>query len=142
MGQGEFGPVMKAVARDLVPGEAETEVAVKLLVTEDVEDTGFRADLAMVDYASHMKLRYRSIAAILGICSDKEPYYVMYEYLDKVREGKGEGEEGCVGGGREAETRGKYLDKVREGRDGVGGGRGQREREGYLPPSHTIPSPL
>ncbi len=88
MGQGEFGPVMKATARNLVVGQAKTEVAVKLLVTEvesgDGEDTGFRADLAVVDYANQMKLEYRSIASILGICSDKEPYYVIYEYLDKV----------------------------------------------------------
>ena len=87
MGQGEFGPVMKATARNLVAGRAETEVAVKLLVTEveSDEDSGFRADLAVVDYANQMKLEYRSIASILGICSDKEPYYVIYEYLDKVR---------------------------------------------------------
>ena len=76
---------MKAVARNLVPGEAETEVAVKLLVTEAVEDTGFRADLAIVDYANQMKLEYKNIASILGICSDKEPFYVIYEYLDRVR---------------------------------------------------------
>ena len=75
---------MKAVARNLVPGEAETEVAVKLLVTETVEDTGFRADLAIMDYANQMKLEYRNIASILGICSDKEPYLVIYEYLDRV----------------------------------------------------------
>lgn len=83
MGQGEFGPVMKGRARNLVAGEAETEVAVKLLVTEAVEDTGFHADQAVMDYANHMKLRYKNIAAILGICSDTEPYYILYEYLDK-----------------------------------------------------------
>ena len=77
---------MKAVARNLVPGQAQTEVAVKLLVTEAVEDTGFRADLAIVDYANQMKLEYKNIASILGICSDVEPFYVIYEYLDKVRE--------------------------------------------------------
>ena len=87
MGQGEFGPVMKAVARNLVVGQAETEVAVKLLVTEEGEggeDSGFRADLAVVDYANQMKLEYRSIASILGLCSEKEPYYVIFEYLDTV----------------------------------------------------------
>lgn len=84
MGQGEFGPVMKAVAKNLVPGQQETQVAVKLLVSETVEDNGFRADLAVVDYANQMKLEYKSIASILGICSDKEPFYVIYEYLDRV----------------------------------------------------------
>lgn len=75
---------MKGVARNLVAGQVETQVAVKLLVSEDVEETGFQADLAMGDYSNHMKLRYRNIVSILGICSDKEPYYVMYEYLDRV----------------------------------------------------------
>lgn len=84
MGQGEFGPVMKAVARNLIQGQPETQVAVKLLVTDTVDDTGFRADLAVEDYATQMKLEYKNIASILGICSDKEPYYVIYEYLDGV----------------------------------------------------------
>ena len=84
MGQGEFGPVLKAVAKNIVPGQSETEVAVKLLVSETVEDTGFQADLTVVDYANQMKLEYKNVASILAICSDKEPYYVIYEYLDKV----------------------------------------------------------
>ncbi len=86
MGQGEFGPVMKAVARYLVPGQFETEVAVKILVSESVVDpeNGFRADLAIMDYANQMKLENKHVSSILGLCSDKEPFYVIYEYLDQV----------------------------------------------------------
>ncbi len=37
-----------------------------------------------MDFANQMKLSYTNIASILGICSDGEPYYVIYEYLDQV----------------------------------------------------------
>ena len=87
MGQGEFGPVVRGVAENLVQGQARVNVAVKLLVTEalgEVDGSGFQADVAIKDYANQMKLRNRNVAAILGICSDMEPYYVIYEYLDRV----------------------------------------------------------
>ena len=72
--------------------QAEVEVAVKLLVSETMEEEeegeeeggGFRADLAVADYAGQMKLRHVNVVPILGICSDIEPYYIIYEYLDKV----------------------------------------------------------
>ena len=89
LGQGEFGPVMRGVAKALGQ-HAEVEVAVKLLVSEamgegeEEEGGGFRADLAVTDYSNQMKLRHRNVVPILGICSDIEPYYIIYEYLDKV----------------------------------------------------------
>lgn len=41
-------------------------------------------DLALVDFANQMKIEYEHIACILGLCTDTEPYYVLYEYLDQV----------------------------------------------------------
>ena len=81
---------MKGVAKSL-NNQAEVAVAVKLLVSEGVgeeepEGGGFRADLAVDDYANQMKLRHVNVVPILGICSDIEPYYIIYEYLDKVRQ--------------------------------------------------------
>jgi len=78
---------MKGVAKCLNQ-QAEVEVAVKLLVSETMEEEdeegGFRADLAVADYAGQMKLRHVNVVPILGICSDSEPYYIIYEYLDKA----------------------------------------------------------
>ena len=53
-----------------------------LVTREDDDET--RPDLVLMDFANQMKLTYTHIASILGICSDREPYYVIYEYLDQV----------------------------------------------------------
>ena len=79
-----------------------TNVHMQVLVTRE-DDEEARPDLVLMDFANQMKLTYTHIASILGICSDREPYYVIYEYLDQVC---GRGcvcvcGRGCVGGGCE-----------------------------------------
>ena len=85
MGEGEFGPVIMGVATNIIPGEERTLVAVKELVQrgEEGEDE-LNPELALVDFANQMKLEFGNIAMILGMCTDHEPYYVIYEYLDEV----------------------------------------------------------
>ena len=47
-------------------------------------DDQFHPELALGDFASQMKLEYANVAGILGMCSDMEPFYIIYEYLDQV----------------------------------------------------------
>ena len=60
-----------------------------MLVRGGESEDHFRPDLALVDFANQMKLDYEHISCILGLCTDTEPYYVMYEYLDQVRKEDG-----------------------------------------------------
>lgn len=85
MGEGEFGPVIMGVASNIIPGEERTLVAVKSLLPrgEDGEEE-LSPEMALVDFANQMKLEFANIAIILGMCTDQEPYYVIYEYLDEV----------------------------------------------------------
>lgn len=81
MGEGEFGPVVKGLARHIKPGEDETLVAVKVLMPRDSEDQLWPS---LMDFASQMKLSSPFVAKILGLCADEEPFYVIYEYLNQV----------------------------------------------------------
>lgn len=86
MGEGEFGPVLLATARGLVLGEEESLVAVKVLMTRGggEGEEPLCPEHALPGFAEQMKLEFTNIAAILGMCTDMEPYYIIYEYLDKV----------------------------------------------------------
>jgi hypothetical protein len=84
LGEGEFGPVVLGVARNIVSHEETTQVVVKVLVRSGDGEDQFQPDLALVDFANQMRIDYEHIACILGLCTDTEPYYVIYEYLDQV----------------------------------------------------------
>ena len=91
MGEGEFGPVVMGVATGIIPGEERTLVAVKALLPrgggageEGEEEEELNPEMALVDFANQMKLEFSNIAVILGMCTDEEPYYVIYEYLNEV----------------------------------------------------------
>lgn len=81
MGEGEFGPVFKGIARHITPGEKETSVAVKVLMPREGDDHLWPS---LIDFASQMKLSSPFVARILGLCADGEPFYVIYQYLDRV----------------------------------------------------------
>ena len=38
----------------------------------------------LTDFVSQMNLSSPNICTILGLCTDMEPYYIIYQYLDKV----------------------------------------------------------
>lgn len=86
MGEGEFGPVVLGVAMGIVPNEERTLVAVKAIVPRGGEEgeEELNPEIALVDFANQMKLEFANIAMILGMCTDEEPYYVIYEYLNEV----------------------------------------------------------
>ena len=81
MGEGEFGPVFRGVARHIRRDEEQSIVAVKVLMPREGEDHLWPS---LIDFANQMKLSSPFIASILGICADTEPYYVIYDYLDRV----------------------------------------------------------
>ena len=81
MGEGEFGPVVKAIARHITEDASETLVAVKILMSREGEEALWSS---LMDFSNQMRLSSPFISKILGICADAEPYYVIYEYLDRV----------------------------------------------------------
>ena len=42
------------------------------------------ADYDLLNFYSQMRLRFDNIASIVGMCTDVEPFYIIYEYLDRV----------------------------------------------------------
>ena len=88
MGEGVFGPVIMGVARNIIHEETQTLVVVKALLYNDdrvIEgEEDITPETALADFADQMKLKFTNIAAILGMCTDAKPYYIIYEYLDEV----------------------------------------------------------
>ena len=82
LGDGEFGPVYQGLAKELVPGEADSVVAIKMLLHPRDADEESMQDLE--NFRAQMKLQYTNIASILAMCTDVRPYYIVYEYLDCV----------------------------------------------------------
>lgn len=82
MGEGEFGPVM--LAYKISSSMERSEVAVKMLLPPSAGAPRFHLSVVLSDFASQMQLQHSNICGILGLCTDAEPYYIIYEYLDKV----------------------------------------------------------
>ena len=58
-------------------------VAVKVWMhSRDEDQEGVDYDL--MNFYSQMRLRFDNIASIVGMCTDVEPYYIIYEYLERV----------------------------------------------------------
>ena len=58
-------------------------VAVKVWMHPRDEDEE-NADYDLLNFYSQMRLRFDNIASIVGMCTDVEPFYIIYEYLDRV----------------------------------------------------------
>ena len=64
--------------------DVSPQVAVKVLVRNGDGDDQLHPETVLVDFANQMRLEYENVSCILGLCSDMEPYYIIYEYLDQV----------------------------------------------------------
>ena len=85
LGDGEFGPVYQGFAKELVAGESDTLVAIKMLLHPRDSDDDSSSGVQDIDnFRAQMKLQYTNIASILAMCTDIRPYYIVYEYLDCV----------------------------------------------------------
>ena len=79
LGQGNFGMVMKGEAMGIIPGEHSTLVAIKVLK----EESGKDAKNDFVKEAVHMsQFNHPNILKLLGVCFDKEPLCLIFEYMD------------------------------------------------------------
>ena len=58
-------------------------VAVKVWMHPRDEDEE-SADYDLMNFYSQMRLRFDNIASIVGMCTDVQPYYIIYEYLERV----------------------------------------------------------
>ena len=79
LGQGNFGMVMKGEAIGITPKEPSTLVAIKVLKEGSNKD----AKNDFIKEAIHMnQFGHPNILKLLGVCFDKEPLCLIFEYMD------------------------------------------------------------
>ncbi|XP_013386585.1 inactive tyrosine-protein kinase 7 isoform X2 [Lingula anatina] len=78
LGRGEYGDVFLAKAKNIKDGEAETLVVVKSLLSKDEHHQfEFRQEIDMFS-----KLDSEFVVRLMGVCRDREPQFMMTEYLE------------------------------------------------------------
>ena len=79
LGEGNFGMVMKGEATGITPKEPSTLVAIKVLKEGSNKD----AKNDFIKEAVHMnQFDHPNILKLLGVCFDKEPLCLIFEYMD------------------------------------------------------------
>lgn len=81
LGEGNFGDVFLAMASGIIEDDIEMSVAVKSLKkggTAEVSDAFFEEMEIM------MKYQHENIVRLLGVCTDKEPFYLITEFMEQV----------------------------------------------------------
>ena len=79
LGQGNFGMVMKGKAAGIIHGEPSTLVAIKVLKG----DSNQKAKNDFIKEALFMsQFNHPNILRLLGVCFDKEPLCLIFEYMD------------------------------------------------------------
>jgi serine/threonine protein kinase len=117
LGEGAFGVVYQAEALGVICDDNEwTDVAVKQLRTGSNEADDFFRE---VDFMS--KLDHPNIVKLLGVCSQEEPFSMVFEYMDLgdlcgfLREaiglGKGDNDKEEENPGNQEETGGDEFDE-------------------------------
>ncbi len=76
LGEGAFGIVFEGLANGIEEEGTSTQVAVKQLRDMTAVDEFFRE----VEFMSH--LDHPQIVRLLGVCTQKEPYAMIFEYMD------------------------------------------------------------
>ena len=79
LGQGNFGVVIKAEAKNIITDQDSTTVAVKVLKegTNDQTKKDFFREAALMYEFNH-----QNILKILGICIEQEPFCMLFEYME------------------------------------------------------------
>ncbi|XP_060604886.1 inactive tyrosine-protein kinase 7-like isoform X2 [Ruditapes philippinarum] len=78
LGKSQYGDIFLAKARGIRPGEIETQVVVKSLLTkEDQHYYEFQREMEM-----YSKLDQNNVIKLLGVCKEIEPYFYIAEYCD------------------------------------------------------------
>ena len=78
IGEGQFGKVYLAVAKNIVKDEKETRVAVKTVKGGSSRETAedFRKEIQIM-----MDFDHPNVIALLGVCTLKEPLYLITELM-------------------------------------------------------------
>ena len=79
-GKSQFGDVMLAKARGIRPGEIETQVVVKSLLSKD-EQHYFEFNREMDMYS---RMEHNNVVKVLGVCRETEPLIYITEHCDWV----------------------------------------------------------
>ena len=91
LGEGEFGPVLLGRVVGMTgggPGGAAGGVAAgSFVAVKTLEGVGsMESQMILEEFVSQMKLEYPNISSIIGMCTDASPFYIIYQYLEKVSE--------------------------------------------------------
>lgn len=80
LGNGAYGRAFLARASGIRDGERETMVVVKALVSNDDQvREEFNKDIDAL-----CNLHHENVVALLGVCKEEEPFYMIFESLEKV----------------------------------------------------------
>jgi len=79
LGQGNFGVVIKAEAKNIIAGQDSTTVAVKVLKegANDQTKKDFFREAALMHEFNH-----QNILKLLGVCIEQEPFCMLFEYME------------------------------------------------------------
>jgi len=79
LGEGNFGMVVKGEAKNIVPGQFSTLVAVKVLKEGSSNDasSGFVREAVLMNQFDHP-----NILKLLGVCFEQEPFCIIFEYME------------------------------------------------------------
>ena len=81
-GKTQFGDVFLAKARGIRPGEIETQVVVKSLITkEEHHFYEFQREIEM-----YSRLDQNNVIKVLGVCRETDPQFYIMEHCDWVSE--------------------------------------------------------
>ena len=79
LGEGNFGMVMKGEARNIIPGQYSTLVAIKIL--KEGSSSSARNDFIHEAVLVH-QFDHPNILKLLGVCFEKEPFCIAFEYME------------------------------------------------------------
>ena len=79
LGQGNFGVVIKAEAKNIIAGEDSTTVAIKVLKegASDQTKKDFFREAALMHEFNHP-----NILKLLGVCIEQEPLCMLFQYME------------------------------------------------------------
>ena len=79
LGEGNFGMVMKGEARNVIPGQYSTLVAIKVL--KEGSSSSARSDFVHEAVLVH-QFDHPNILKLLGVCFEQEPFCIAFEYME------------------------------------------------------------
>ena len=79
LGEGNFGMVMKGEAKNVIPGQFSTLVAVKVLKegSNNEARNNFVREATLMNQFDHP-----NILKLLGVCFEEEPFCMIFEYME------------------------------------------------------------